>query len=338
MESGAEFLDFVKFGWGTAIVTTDLQRKIDVLKDVGVDFYFGGTLFEKFLLQDRFDDFRDLCLSYGCQYVEVSNGTIDLPHIEKAGYVRKLAGDFKVVSEVGFKDSERSELLAPDRWIECIHEDLEAGAFLVTLESRESGSAGICRPNGELRFGLIEEILDSDVNPSQLLFEAPSTALQCYFVRRIGSDVNLGNIPSTALLGLETIRLGLRADTLECFEMRGVVREGRDVFHLAIPVDDLDEAEAFYVGALGCKLARRYADRITLDFFGDQLVCHLSDEPRPPCVRAQPLPETLRCDLPRGPRLRCAVRVVRAAQDRVLLRREHALRRARRGAPDVRVA
>ena len=218
VESGAEFLDFVKFGWGTAIVTTDLQRKIDVLKDAGVDFYFGGTLFEKFLLQDRFDDFRDLCLSYGCQHVEVSNGTIDLPHIEKAGYVRKLAGDFNVVSEVGFKDSERSELLAPDRWIECIHEDLEAGACLVTLEARESGSSGICRPNGELRFGLIEEILESDVNPSQLLFEAPSTQLQCYFVRRIGSDVNLGNIPSTALLGLETIRLGLRADTLDCFE------------------------------------------------------------------------------------------------------------------------
>ena len=218
VESGAEFLDFVKFGWGTAIVTSDLQRKIDVLKDVGVDYYFGGTLFEKFLLQDRFDDFRDLCLSYGCQHVEVSNGTIDLPHIEKAGYVRKLAGDFNVVSEVGFKDSERSELLAPDRWIECIQEDLEAGACLVTLESRESGSSGICRPNGELRFGLIEEILDSNVNPSQLLFEAPSTQLQCYFVRRIGSDVNLGNIPSSALLGLETIRLGLRADTLDCFE------------------------------------------------------------------------------------------------------------------------
>ena len=220
VDSGAEFLDFVKFGWGTAIVTKDLRRKIDVLKNVGVDFYFGGTLFEKFLLQNRFDDFRDMCFSHGCQFVEVSNGTIDLPHIEKAGYVRKLAGEFKVVSEVGFKDSERSELLAPDRWVECIHEDLEAGAFLVTLESRESGSAGICRSNGELRFGLIEEILDSDVNASQLLFEAPSTQLQCYFVRRIGPNVNLGNIPSSALLGLETIRLGLRADTLDCFESK----------------------------------------------------------------------------------------------------------------------
>ena len=116
VESGAEFLDFVKFGWGTAIVTSDLQRKIDVLADVGVDFYFGGTLFEKFVLQDRFDDFRDLCERYGCQHVEVSNGTIDLSHIEKAGYVRKLSAEFKVVSEVGFKDSERSERLAPNRW------------------------------------------------------------------------------------------------------------------------------------------------------------------------------------------------------------------------------
>ena len=284
VESGAEFLDFVKFGWGTAIVTTDLQRKIDVLKDVGVDFYFGGTLFEKFLLQDRYDDFRDLCLSYGCQYVEVSNGTIDLPHIEKAGYVRKLAAEFKVVSEVGFKDSERSELLAPDRWIECIHEDLEAGAFLVTLESRESGSSGICRPNGELRFGLIEEILDSDVNPAQLLFEAPSTQLQCYFVRRIGSDVNLGNIPSTASARARDDPARPPGRHPGVLRERGVVRESRDVFHLAIPVDDLDEAEAFYVGALGCKLARRYADRITLDFFGDQLVCHLSDEQRPPAA------------------------------------------------------
>jgi phosphosulfolactate synthase len=218
LESAAEFLDFVKFGWGTAIVTSDLQRKVDVLNDVGVDFYFGGTLFEKFVLQDRFDDFRDLCERYGAEYVEVSNGTIDLSHIEKAGYVRKLAGEFRVVSEVGFKDSERSERLAPHRWIECIHEDLEAGAFLVTLESRESGSSGICRSNGELRFGLIEEILSSDVAPAQLLFEAPSNQLQCYFVRRIGPDVNLGNIASTGLLGLETIRLGLRADTLECFE------------------------------------------------------------------------------------------------------------------------
>lgn len=219
VESGAEYLDFVKFGWGTAIVTNDLRCKIDILHAAGVDFYFGGTLFEKFVLQNRFDDYRELCQGWSCGYVEVSNGTIDLSAIEKAGYIRKLADDFSVISEVGYKDTERSEQFAPHRWVEDIHDDIDAGSFLVTLESRESGRSGICRPNGELRFGLIEEILESDVPVEGLLFEAPSSELQSYFVRRVGADVNLGNIPSTAVIGLETIRLGLRSDTLNCFEM-----------------------------------------------------------------------------------------------------------------------
>jgi phosphosulfolactate synthase len=218
VESGAEYLDFVKFGWGTALVTQDLSEKIAVLREHDVDFYFGGTLFEKFVLQNRLDDFRNLCNRHSCQYVEVSNGTIDLSNPEKAGYIRKLSGDFRVISEVGFKDAERSENLPPSRWIECIHEDLEAGAQIVTLEARESGRSGICRPNGELRFGLIEELLASDLSCVNLLFEAPSTELQCYFAKRVGSNVNLGNVAATAILGLETIRLGLRADTLSCFE------------------------------------------------------------------------------------------------------------------------
>jgi phosphosulfolactate synthase len=148
----------------------------------------------------------------------VSNGTIDLTNAEKAGYIRKLADEFQVISEVGFKDAERSENLPPSRWIECIHEDLDAGARLVTLEARESGRSGICRPNGELRFGLIEELLSSGLDCGTLLFEAPSTELQNYFVKRIGPNVNLGNVAATAVLGLETIRLGLRADTLLRFE------------------------------------------------------------------------------------------------------------------------
>jgi phosphosulfolactate synthase len=219
VESSAEFLDFVKFGWGTALVTKDLSEKIAILQNAGVNFYFGGTLFEKFVLQNRLDDFRELCKKYSCRYVEVSNGTIDLTNPEKAGYIRKLAGEFHVISEVGFKDAERSENLPPSRWIECIHEDRDAGAVLVTLEARESGRSGICRPNGELRFGLIEELLAaSEVSPEILLFEAPSSELQNYFVKRIGPDVNLGNVAATAVLGLETIRLGLRADTLLTFE------------------------------------------------------------------------------------------------------------------------
>jgi phosphosulfolactate synthase len=218
VESGSEFLDYVKFGWGTALVTKDLSEKIAVLQNVGVNFYFGGTLFEKFVLQDRIDEFRDLCRSCSCQFVEVSNGTIDLTNPEKAGYIRKLSDDFQVISEVGFKDAERSENLPPSRWIECIHEDLDAGALLVTLEARESGKSGICRPNGQLRFGLIEELLTSGLTHDTLLFEAPSSELQNYFVKRIGPDVNLGNVAASAVIGLETIRLGLRADTLCTFE------------------------------------------------------------------------------------------------------------------------
>lgn len=216
--SHGEYIDYVKFGWGTAVVTNVLSAKIDILRGSDIDFYFGGTLLEKYLAQNRFEDFRAFCDEHGCHHVEVSNGTIDISNTEKAGYVRKLAADFTVVSEVGFKDPGRSEQLPPSAWIGAIREDLEAGASLVTLEARESGSSGICRPNGELRFGLIEDVLGAGIPADSLLFEAPSTALQAYFVKRVGPDVNLGNIPATAVIGLETLRLGLRADTLNAFE------------------------------------------------------------------------------------------------------------------------
>ena len=164
IDGGAEYLDFVKFGWGTSVVTPNVEKKIAYLRSADVDFYFGGTLFEKFVLQDRLDDFRDLCLTHGCRHVEVSNGTIDLTNFEKSGYIRKLSDEFQVISEVGFKDSDRSENLSPSKWIECIEEDIDAGAILVTLEARESGKSGICRSNGELRFGLIEELLESPLD------------------------------------------------------------------------------------------------------------------------------------------------------------------------------
>lgn len=218
VESGAEFLDLVKFGWGTAVVTKDLSEKIAILRHADVECYLGGTLFEKHVLQGRLDEFRALCRRLSCRYVEVSNGTIDLSHTAKASYVRALSDEFEVISEVGFKDSERSENLPPSRWIECIGADLDAGACLVTLEARESGKSGICRPDGQLRFGLIEELLASGLRAEQLLFEAPSTELQNFFVKRVGPDVNLGNVAATGILGLETIRLGLRAETLTSFE------------------------------------------------------------------------------------------------------------------------
>jgi phosphosulfolactate synthase len=217
VSSTPEYIDFVKFGWGTAVVTGGIQAKIDVLRAHDIGFYLGGTLFEKYVMQERFDDFKRFCVELGCEHVEVSNGTIMMSNAEKASYIRKLAGDFTVVSEVGFKDPDRSEQLPPSKWVEYINEDLAAGAKLVTLEARESGKSGICRPDGALRFGLIEDVLSAGIAGDNLLFEAPSTALQTYFVTRIGTDVNLGNVPASAVIGLETLRLGLRADTLTAF-------------------------------------------------------------------------------------------------------------------------
>ncbi|ADP83938.1 phosphosulfolactate synthase [Pseudofrankia inefficax] len=214
VSSSTELIDLVKFGWGTALVTADLDQKIETLRSLGIGYFFGGTLFEKHVLQRRFDDYRAFCHDYGCSHVEVSNGTIELPNPEKDDYISRLADDFTVLSEVGFKDGERSERLSPSRWVEYIRADLDAGADLVITEARESGRSGICRPDGRLRFGLIEDILEAGLPTDQLLFEAPTKELQTYFVRRVGTDVNLGNIAPTEVIALETLRLGLRSDTL----------------------------------------------------------------------------------------------------------------------------
>ncbi len=218
VSSGAEYIDFVKFGWGTAVVTGNIDAKIDVLRRCDIGFYFGGTLFEKFVLQERLDDFRRFCTEHQCQHVEVSNGTISMSNTEKASYIRKLADDFTVISEVGFKDPTRSAQLSAGEWIDCIGEDLAAGASMATLEARESGRSGICRSDGTLRSDLIEDVLAAGIGREQLLFEAPTTALQAHFISRLGPDVNLGNIPAQGVLSLETLRLGLRADTLTAFE------------------------------------------------------------------------------------------------------------------------
>ncbi|HEY1824812.1 MAG TPA: phosphosulfolactate synthase [Acidimicrobiales bacterium] len=218
IESHGAHVDFVKFGWGTSVVTTNFSAKLDILANAGVDFYLGGTLFEKYVQQHRFEEFRELCTQYGSKFVEVSNGTIDISNDDKAEYVKRLSDDFFVVSEVGSKNQEASDLMAPNKWVSYINADIDAGAVLVTLETREGGKGGICRSNGELRYGLIEEILSAKFDYSKLLFEAPSTELQTYFVRRIGPDVNLGNIAITDIIPLETIRLGLRSETLLDFE------------------------------------------------------------------------------------------------------------------------
>ena len=214
VSSGADYIDIVKFGWGTALVTTDLGHKIDCLHRHAVRFCFGGTLFEKFVVQDRFEAFLDLCRYWHCDLIEVSNGTIPLSNTEKASYIRKCADAFNVVSEMGFKDAARSDDLSPAAWVDGIGEDLDAGAAIVIAEARESGRSGICRPDGELRQPVVDAIVAAGFGVERLLFEAPTKDLQTRFVTMFGSNVNLGNIAPADVLALETLRLGLRADTL----------------------------------------------------------------------------------------------------------------------------
>ena len=214
LESAAELVDYVKFGWGTPLVTRQLPDKVATLRALGIPFLFGGTLFEKFLSQGAFDDFRAFCHQQGSSCVEISNGTVDLPNDEKARYVEKLANEFLVFSEVGLKDSTRSEAQTAEDWLAYIRQDLEAGAAYVVAEARESGRSGICRPDGGLRLELVEAILAGGPEPGRLVFEAPTKDLQTWFVRRLGANVNLGNIAPGDVIALETLRLGLRSDTL----------------------------------------------------------------------------------------------------------------------------
>jgi phosphosulfolactate synthase len=207
-------IDVVKLGWGTALVTDDLKYKIDALKDARVDYYFGGTLFEKFVSQDRFDDWRRFVDRFDCRYVEISNGTIELTNSEKAAFIRRTTPHYQVFSEVGYKESARSECMRPEQWIDYLNEDLDAGAMKVITEARESGKSGICKPNGELRLDLIERIAESGLDMDRLLFEAPNKDLQIALIRRFGTQVNLGNIAAGDVVALETLRLGLRGDTL----------------------------------------------------------------------------------------------------------------------------
>jgi phosphosulfolactate synthase len=212
LSSFGEYIDLVKFGWGTALVTPDLDTKTDALDAAGTGYFFGGTLFEKHVQQGQFDAYRRLCDQHRCRYVEVSNGTIDLPADRKGAYIAKLAADFTVLAEVGFKD-ERSADLDSRAWIDLIDADLAAGAAYVILESRESGTGGICRPDGRLRTDVVDDILATGVDPDRLVFEAPTKPLQAHFINRLGPDVNLGNIAWSDVASVETLRLGLRSET-----------------------------------------------------------------------------------------------------------------------------
>jgi phosphosulfolactate synthase len=210
LETSGEYIDVVKLGWGTAYVTPNLKRKLEVL--AGKRVVIGGTFFEAIWARGKVDEYKLWLGELGLTHVEISDGAVEMPREEKLELIADLARDFTVLSEVGSKDSE--VVYAPYEWVGWIKEELEAGAWKVITEAREGGTAGIFRPTGEMRTGLIDEIVH-DIQPADLIFEAPTKSAQAWFVRQLGPEVNLGNIPPDEVIPLETLRRGLRADTLK---------------------------------------------------------------------------------------------------------------------------
>jgi phosphosulfolactate synthase len=214
MSVSAGYVDVVKLGWATSYVTPNLKEKIAVYKAAGIPVYFGGTLLEAFIIRNQFEDYLRILDSFDLNFAEVSDGSIDLPHDEKCEYIRKLAGRATVLSEVGSKDAEK--IIPPYKWIQLMNKELEAGSYKVIGEAREGGNVGLFRPTGEVREGLVDEIL-TQIPFEKIIWEAPQKSQQVWFIKLLGPNVNLGNIAPNEVIPLETIRLGLRGDTFNTF-------------------------------------------------------------------------------------------------------------------------
>ncbi len=214
MSVASPHVDIVKLGFGTAFVTPNLREKIELYQSYNVPLYFGGTLFEAFLIRNQFEDYINVCKDYGIKYIEVSDGSITIPHAEKCGYIEKLTKHVTVLSEVGSKDA--AHIIPPYKWIELMRAELEAGSSYVIAEAREAGNVGIYRGSGEVREGLVQEIL-TQIPAEKIIWEAPQKAQQLYFLELIGCNVNLGNIAPNEIIPLEAMRIGLRGDTFELY-------------------------------------------------------------------------------------------------------------------------
>lgn len=208
------YVDLVKLGFGTAFVLPNLEKKLAAYKAANITVYFGGTLFEAFIVRNQFDDYLKMLEKYKLDYAEVSDGSLEMSHKEKLKYITTLSKQVKVLSEVGSKDAEK--IIPPYKWIELIKAELGAGSWKVIAEAREGGNVGIYRGSGEVREGLVEEIL-SQVSGDKILWEAPNKAQQVWFIKLLGANVNVGNIAPNEVIPLETLRIGLRGDTFHHF-------------------------------------------------------------------------------------------------------------------------
>ena len=217
LETGGEFIDIVKLGWGTGYITRNLTDKVAAYQKAGIPVCFGGTLLEVAIAQGKFEEYCRMVKRLKLTHVEFSTGVLEMEIEKKAGYIRKLAEDFVVLAEVGSKDA--NVVIAPFRWVEEIKIFLEAGAWKVIAEARESGTVGLYRQTGEVRSGLVDEIINS-IQPDALIFEAPQKHQQVWFLKQFGPSVNLGNIAPEDVIPLETLRLGLRGDTMPDFQLQ----------------------------------------------------------------------------------------------------------------------
>ena len=214
IEVSGPYVDIVKLGWATSFVTPVLEKKLAIYKAAGIPVYFGGTLFEAFIIRNQYDDYKRLLDKFQLGHAEVSDGSIILDHQKKCEYISDLSKIVTVVSEVGSKDA--ANIMAPYQWIELMTAELAAGSAYVIAEARESGNIGIYRDSGEVRQGLVQELL-TKIPSEKILWEAPQKAQQTWFIKLLGANVNLGNIPPNELIPLETLRLGLRSDTFHHF-------------------------------------------------------------------------------------------------------------------------
>ncbi len=221
-----DYVDIVKLGFGTSYVTPKamLEAKIKLYQENGIIVYFGGTLFEAYIVRNQFEDYIRLLEKYGMLHAEISDGSIELPHDVKLDYISKLSKHVTVLSEVGSKDVEK--IIPPYQWIELMQTELKAGAWKVIAEAREAGNVGVYRSSGEVREGLVQEIL-TKIPEEKIIWEAPQKAQQTYFIKLVGANVNLGNIAPNDIIPLETLRVGLRSDTFSFFLGKGAKFVGK---------------------------------------------------------------------------------------------------------------
>ena len=214
IDSCADYVDLVKLGFGTSVITPHVVEKIKLYKEAGFKVYLGGTLFEAFIVRDKFEDYVRFVDKLKLDHAEVSDGSITMDHGKKCEYISKLSKNYTVLSEVGSK--EEGIIIHPNKWTTMMKNELDAGSWKVIAEARESGNVGIYHRNGSPHTMLMNKII-AKVKPENILWEAPQKSQQVWFIKQFGSNVNLGNIAFEEVIPLETLRLGLRGDTFFTF-------------------------------------------------------------------------------------------------------------------------